>query len=74
MPSPLTALKCEDPKLWGKIPLPEFRTLIICPDCGAMVDESYEKIHVDFHRGLNIWDPNYQHDRTNPYPDEEGGS
>jgi hypothetical protein len=62
-------LNCEDPNRWErhftnpKNPV----ELIICPDCAALilpVKQHYEA-HIQFHQGLNIFDPNFQEYKVN---------
>ena len=59
----MSALKCEDLNLWtwARYYSNDLQ-VILCPDCGAVVYHAPEnlKLHIEWHRGLNIWDPNYQ--------------
>lgn len=85
----MPALKCEDLNTWVRYA----HDILMCPDCGAAVVDyatNNVKLHIDFHRGLNIWDPNYQEYRKEESrreappnyqeyrkrkdPEEEGGS
>lgn len=66
-----TALKCQDLSNWRDLPIQVVKYLV-CPDCYTLIPDKFVKFHIQYHEGLNIWDPNYQNYKKDPY--EEGGS
>ncbi len=70
----MPALKCEDLNSWRWVQFEQ--QMMICPDCGAVIHHTPDnlRLHIGWHKGLNIWDPNYQEYIRRRDPSEEGGS